>query len=80
MTVKYLIVESDLRSAELCARKLFQNGLISKRAEWKWIPSGRGFKGEAKGWYPFVEHDVVRVCGMIGKESFLRWYEERLLT
>lgn len=76
MTVKYLIVELDLRSAELCARKLFQDGLISKRAEWKWIPSGKEFRDKAPGWYSFVKHDAVKVCGMIGKETFLRWYEE----
>lgn len=72
MTVKYLIVESDLRSAELYARKLFQSGLITKRAEWKWIPSGKEFRDKAKGWYSFVKHDVVKVCGMYGKESFLK--------
>lgn len=80
MTVKFLIVESDLRSAELCARKLFQKGLISKRAEWKWIPSGREFRDKATGWYSFVKHDDVRVCGLYGKESFLKRYEERLFT
>ena len=78
MTVKYLIVELDLQSAELCARKLFQKGLISKRAEWKWIPYSKGFRNRATGWYSFVKHDVVKVCGLCGKESFLKMYVERL--
>lgn len=76
MTVKYLIVETDLRSAELCARKLFQQGLISKRSEWKWIPSGEEFRNKAKGWYSSVKYDEVRVCGSYSKESFLRRYIE----
>ena len=76
MTVKYLIVETDLRSAELCTRKLFQQGLISRHTDWKWIPSGKEFRDKAKGWYLFVKHNEVRICGLYSKESFLKRYEE----